>query len=134
MPHAQTLARPLASGEGRLRARAAAIFRLISAYSSFRCFWQTEFVIDAISSKRGCSFLGILSFISFPEGSFVQIELAESFKIVVKCIQPGINEGAVLERGDKDFQIHCLQLFYYRWDERQPHRLGGAQAVEAVEQ
>jgi hypothetical protein len=20
-------------------------------------------------------------------------------------------------RGDKDFQIHCLQLFHYRWDE-----------------
>jgi hypothetical protein len=35
----------------------------------------------------------------FQDGSFVQIELAEPFKIFVECIQPGIDEGAVLKQG-----------------------------------
>jgi hypothetical protein len=49
MPHAQELARPLSNDEGRLRAKAAAILRLISVYSSFRCWRQTASVSDAIS-------------------------------------------------------------------------------------
>ena len=61
MPQAQELARPLVSGEGRLRHKAAVAYRANWAYSSLRCSSQNELVSATMVSNVGFIDLGTFS-------------------------------------------------------------------------
>src|SRR4029450_9540667 len=61
MPHAQVLRFPVASGEGRLRHKAAVACRANWAYSSSRCARQKASVSATMASKVACIGLGTRS-------------------------------------------------------------------------